>query len=144
MDQVVSVIAIIGKFGTPFVALAALGPFVFAVVRFRVERSEAHYWKEFDVFHRLVADLVRPRERGDVLYSDQQAAIVFELRSFPRHAEFCLRLLKGVRESWQGRGHERLIREIDLTINFLEAQAILRNSAWWRLRRALTGAVNPA
>lgn len=122
MEQLAALLSLFGKYGTQLAAFGAAIAFAFTVYRFRAEKSEAHYWKEFEVFHRLVADLVRPRSKDEDMYQDQQAAIVFELRSFPRHAEFTLRMLNGVRESWRGEGHERLMKEIELSIEFLSAR----------------------
>lgn len=73
--------------------------FIFGVYKFISERRTAHYWKEFEVYHKLVKELVGPEKENDKMYLDRQAAIVFELRNFKRYYPFSLRMLKGLKEN---------------------------------------------
>lgn len=108
----------------PLLALAGtLGTFVFGAFKYFHERREAHYWKEFEVFHKLVRELVEPSAPGQALYLDRQCAVVYELRKYKRYYPYTLRMLKGLREAWSKIGNfERLIEEIDSAIAFLESK----------------------
>lgn len=103
-------------------ALASAIAVIIALVKFVIERRDAHYWKEFDVYHKLVKELVEPDKETNVLYVDRQAAIVFELRNFKRYYPISLRMLVGLSPKFEeGEKHsERLKQEFQLTIKFFK------------------------
>jgi hypothetical protein len=60
------------------------------------------------------------------MWIDRQAAVVFELRHFPRYYEFTERMLKGLREKWSKDPEfrwPRLVEEIDLTLAHIQKRA---------------------
>jgi hypothetical protein len=72
-------------------------------------------------------DLVHPEQNEGTVYIDRQAAIIFELRHFPRYYDFTERMLTRVRNKWvkdqaphwvkdQAPPDDVLIKEIDLTL----------------------------
>jgi hypothetical protein len=100
--------------------IAASIAFILGFLKYLSERRDVHYWKEFEVFHRLVKELVEPDK--EKIYLDRQAAVIFELRNFKRYYSFSLRMLKELRKYWNKVPDQfpRLIREIDLTIEFID------------------------
>jgi hypothetical protein len=82
-------------------------------------RAEAHE-RAFQAFHKLVKDLVSPDPAVRGLYLDRQAAVVFELRHFPRYYEFKERMLQALKETWKADQWSRLAKEIDLTLEYIQ------------------------
>ena len=109
-------------YGSQLSALGAALAFIFGVYKFQVERKATFFWKEFEVFHKLVKELVEPPSEQSAMYVDRQAAVMFELRSFKRYYPYSLRMLKGLREKWVAVPNQfpRLIEELDLTIKHIE------------------------
>jgi hypothetical protein len=107
-------------------AIGALAAFAWPVIQFFANKKREAEQRQFDAFHRLVKELVEPPE-GKVLFIDRQAAIVFELRFFPRYGEFTVRMLSAFKIKLNGGLKEepflsRLIHEIDLTIHQIHYQ----------------------
>jgi hypothetical protein len=96
--------------------------FIFGVYKFQAERKAIFYWKEFEVYHKLVKELVEPPSEKGAMYVDRQAAVMYELRNFKRYYPYSLRMLKGLRVKWAAVPNQftRLIEELDLTVEFLE------------------------
>jgi hypothetical protein len=117
-------LTILRDYGSQLSAIGAACVFIFGVYKFQAEREEAHYWKEFEVYHKLVKELVEPPSEGAALYVDRQAAIMYELRNFKRYYPYSLRMLRGLQEKWSVVPDQfpRLIEELSLTIEFLEKQ----------------------
>ena len=59
---------ILKMYGIQLSAIGAAISFIFGVYKFQSERRAAHYWKEFEVYHELVKNLVGPEKEGDKLY----------------------------------------------------------------------------
>ena len=110
------------SYGSQISALGAAISFIFAAFKFQAERKAAHFWKEFEVYHKLVKELVEPPTDGKGLYVDRQTSILFEMRNFKRYYPLTLRTLKGLDEKWRAVPNQfpRLLEELDLTISFLE------------------------
>lgn len=117
-------------YGSQLSAIGAALVFLFGAYKYLRDRQEAHYWKEFEVFHKLVRELVEPSGADQVMYTDRQAAILFELRNFRRYYPYSLRMLYGLRAKWGpvSDQHPRLLEELDLTI------AYLKPKRWYRRR----------
>jgi hypothetical protein len=81
-------------------------------------RAEARE-REFQAFHKLVKDLVEPEPEIKILYVDRQAAVIFELRHFPRYYEFTQRMLQALRREWKDETWLRVAQEIDLTLDYI-------------------------
>ena len=94
--------------------IGAAVAFAWPVIQFVITRRRDLQFREFETYHRLVKELVG----GDKI--DHQAAVVFELRHFPRYYEFSLRMLTRLRADLlpQARA-KRVIEEIDLTLAFI-------------------------
>jgi uncharacterized protein YigA (DUF484 family) len=78
--------------------------------------------REFQAFHKLVRDLVAPHRNTDAAMGmDAQAAIIFELRHFPRYSEFTERMLASIKKQFSSdpRAHD-LVEEIDLTLKHIQ------------------------
>jgi hypothetical protein len=103
-------------------ALSALGAtvaFAWSIAQFVLLRRRESRERQFEIYHRLVKDLVSPDSDAGTMRMDRQAAVVFELRHFPRYFEFTERMLKGLKEEWtkDPQCHwQRLLEEIDLTL----------------------------
>jgi hypothetical protein len=109
-------------YGSQFSAIGAAIAFIFGVYKFQAERKAAHYWKEFEVYHKLVKELVEPPDKEGAMYVDRQAAIMYELRNFKRYYPYSLRMLKGLKLKWVAVPDQfpRLLEELEITIEFLE------------------------
>ena len=71
---------IIKEYGTQISSIIAMLAFVFAVYKYIDEKKRSLFWKEFEVFHKLIKDLVEPTSDKDTMYLDRQIAIIFELK----------------------------------------------------------------
>jgi hypothetical protein len=103
-------------------ALSAFGAaiaFIWSVAQFLAQRRRESRERQFETYHRLVKELVSPDSATGTTWIDRQAAVVFELRHFPRYYGFTERMLKGLEEEWGKNpkpGSARLLEEIDLTL----------------------------
>ena len=116
-----ALLTIFKDYGGQLSAVGAAVVFIFGVYKFQAERKATHYWKEFEVYHKLVKELVEPTD-GGALYVDRQAAIMYELRNFKRYYPYSLRMLRGLKQKWVTVPDQfpRLLDELDITIAFLE------------------------
>ena len=108
-------------YGSQLSAIGATLAFIFAIYKFQIERKTEFYWKEFEVFHKLVKELVEPPSEQGAMYVDRQAAIMFELRNFKRYYPYSHRMLSGLRKKWTAVPNQfpRLIEEMDLTMEHI-------------------------
>ncbi len=60
--------------------------------RMAQRRAEADE-RQFQAFHTIVEKVVAPERTEGLVYIDRQAAVVFELRPFPRYYDFAERML---------------------------------------------------
>lgn len=95
--------------------------FIFSVCKFWIDRRTALYWKEFEVYHSLIKELVEPPHKG-ALYIDRQGAVLYELRNFKRYYSYSLRMLEGLRSKWieTAKEYPRLLEELDLTVDYIK------------------------
>src|SRR5262249_36211256 len=103
-------------------ALGILGAaiaFVWSTIQQIAQRRAEAREREFQNFHKLVKELVSPDSESGSTWVDRQAAIVFELRHFPRYYEFSERMLLGLKTTWCD-CHPRLLTEIDLTLQHIQ------------------------
>lgn len=87
---------IVRTYSTQLSAIGAAIAFAFGLYKFRVECQRALFWKEFEVYHKLVKELVEPPSENAALYIDRQAAIIYEMRNFKRYYPYTLRMLEGL------------------------------------------------
>lgn len=97
------------------IAAFAAAPFAWSVVQWTIQRKAESREREFQVFHKLVRDLVAPHRADGPQGMDAQAAIIFELRQFHRYHEFTQRLLLRLRRQFESMpGSTDLCQEITL------------------------------
>lgn len=113
---------IVRTYGTQLSAIGAAIAFVFGLYKFQVERQTALFWKEFEVYHKLVKELVEPPSENAALYIDRQAAIIYEMRNFKRYYPYTLRMLEGLNQKWSAVPDQfpRLLDELQLTIEHIK------------------------
>ncbi len=102
--------------------VGAVALFLWPIVQFVLVRKRDQEHREFEVYHRLIKELVVPDQDSKSTWIDRQAAIVFELRSFRKYREYSLRMLLGLQHDWNAAPlgvHPRLLKEIEMTIDFL-------------------------
>jgi hypothetical protein len=113
-------------------ALGATIAFAWSVFQFFSVRRREDRAREFEVFHRLIKELVEPPPSGP-LYIDRQAAVLFELRFYPRYFEFTNRTLEGLRAKWEVSALEfpRLLEELRITQEYVARRqgSVLRRLA---------------
>jgi len=101
-----------------------LGGGVFAWIKFREYIKD----RRFKTYHDLIDQLVNDGSHaGGKLMLDRQIAIVFELRRFSKYHHVTKRMLEGLKneEPWKT-GNQRLITEIDLTLDYIESNVFCR------------------
>lgn len=94
--------------------------FLFGVYKFYIRRKTELYWKEFEIYHKLLKDLVQPEVENGSIYLDRQIAIIFELKNFKRYYPISEKILKELRKTWIS--NNRLIEEIDLTLEHIRCK----------------------
>ena len=94
--------------------------FLFGVYKFYIRRKTELYWKEFEIYHKLLKDLVQPEVENGSVYLDRQVAIVFELKNFKRYYPISEKILRELRKKWIS--NNRLIEEIDLTLEHIRCK----------------------
>lgn len=109
-------------------ALSIIGAAVtltWSAIQFILVRRREQQAHEFEAFHRLIKELVSPDPATNRVQAERSIAVLFELRHFPRYYEVTTRILEAVRErlavpdcEWQ-----ELIKEIDLTLEYIRAKA---------------------
>jgi hypothetical protein len=119
-------LGLLAWFGAHSAVLSAFGAavvFIWGVVQFVLQRRRECSERQFETYHRLVKELVSPDSTAGQMWIDRQAAVVFELRHFPRYYEFTTRMLEGLKNGW---GKEktsqwaRLLEEVDHTLTYIE------------------------
>src|SRR5262245_60977795 len=125
MDTTNSLLRLLHDYGPALSALAALAVFLWSVVQFFLVRRRDSENRDFEAYHRLIKELVQPDADTAEIFMDRQAAVVFELRHFPKYYPISLRTLRHLRDSWKrpDGARTRILEEIELTIQFLETQA---------------------
>lgn len=117
----VALLEFIKIYGSQISAFGAMLAFIFGVYKFQTDRRTTLFWKEFEVYHSLVKELVEPPSKEGALYVDRQAAIIFEMRNFKRYYPYTFRMLNGLHEKWAAVPDQfpRLLNELDLTIQYI-------------------------
>ena len=113
--------------------LIVLIPIAYQLWQYLDQKKHELRDKRFEVFHRLIRDLVEPPEGKSEIKLDRQIAIVFELRNFPEYRDVAERILKGLREHWSKdidnfAPYNRLITEVDLTLGYITKHIKSKNT----------------
>ncbi|GAA3939867.1 hypothetical protein [Hymenobacter algoricola] len=114
---------IIKSYGPLASTLGAAIAFVWTIIQFVAVRTREAQNREFEVFHRLIKELVEPPTPDGALYVDRQCAIIYELRFFSRYHPVTKRTLLGLQVKWgelEGK-YERLLDEISTTLKYLDS-----------------------
>ena len=110
--------------GVSATAVGTAIAFVFSVYQFLSVRKHESRQREFDQYHALIEKLVSQRHGQTHIFLDQQIAVVFELRNFPRYFDVTERILDGLRTEWTQRkdwaNYDRLLQELNLTLKFIK------------------------
>ena len=94
--------------------------FLFSIYKYYINRKTELYWKEFEIYHKLLKDLVQPEVENGTMYQDRQVAIIFELKNFKRYYPISEKILKELRKTWIN--SHRLVEEIDLTLEHIRCK----------------------
>ena len=99
-------------------ALIAAITFLWNLVQFLWTRARESRERQFETYHNLVKELVQgdSPDPNVSAYVDRQAAVVFELRHFPRYYGYTERMLTGLQEIWT---KQRILDEADLTLKYI-------------------------
>ena len=100
-------------------AVAFISSTILQIFQRRAEATE----RQFQAFHKVVEKVVTPEPNEGLYYVDRQAAVIFELRHFPRYSHFTERMLLRLKKRWvddPGPHAGVLIEEIDLTLKHIQ------------------------
>ena len=92
------------------------------MIQFIDQRRRESNERQFEAYHKLIKELVSPDSDSGVMWIQRQAAVIFELRHFPRYYEFTERLLQGLKEKWEADPDFHwplLLKEIELTLTHI-------------------------
>lgn len=112
-------------------AIAALGilgaAVAFIVATWQQVSQRKAEQRQFQAFHHIVEQIVSPLPSDGLFYVDRQAAVIFELRHFPRYFDFAQRMRLSLKRKWTNEPPPHahvgmLIEEIDLTLNYIESK----------------------
>ena len=102
--------------------LGAAVAFIWSTTQQVAQRRAEAAERQFQAFNQIVERLVSRDRDGGLMYVDRQAAVVFELRHFPRYYDFTERMLVRLKEDWSAKTDELtrvMIEEIDLTLKHI-------------------------
>lgn len=126
-------------------------PIVGAAVQFLYLRREQERRRRFQVYHRLLRQLVQRENPDTPKMLDRQIATIFELRSFQFYFPVTLRILRGLRNDWANYGpldkRLRLLEEIDLAIEDIARRerfgglAVASTVLWRGMKLVVLGAL---
>lgn len=101
--------------------LGAAVAFIWSTVLQIAQRKSEAGERQFQAFHKLVKELVSPDPADGALWIDRQAAVLFELRHFPRYYEFTERMLLRLKNKWADTPNgPALVEEIDGTLKRIQ------------------------
>ena len=106
--------------------LTAVIPAVWTFVRYLDLKNKELQHERFKIYHELIRNLVEPDASGQRMSIDRQIAVVYELRNFKEYFEVTLRMLEGLRETWNDPRFERLRNEIDHAIQYISENSRLQ------------------
>ena len=96
LEFVTSLLTYLNQYLSAISAIFALLAFGWPIFQFFSTRKREAENRQFELFHKLVKELVEPDAPDIPKRIDRQAAVIFELRHFKRYYEFTLRLLGGL------------------------------------------------
>lgn len=117
MSEILNQAAAWATVGAFVVAVVSLGVIAFQAQRYMAVRDADLRQREFENYHKLIRDLSRG---GEEVRQTSQAAIIFELRNYPKYAEISRRILLALKNRWGSENIDVHHTEIDLTLAALE------------------------
>ncbi|MGA2353777.1 MAG: hypothetical protein ABSG02_04725 [Terriglobales bacterium] len=103
--------------------LGAAAAFIVSTIQQIIQRRDERAERQFQAFHKIVEQVVSPEPKGGLHYVDRQAAVIFELRHFPRYYDFTERMLKRLKGKWVADPQPHsdvLIEEIDPALRHIQ------------------------
>lgn len=109
--------------------VVALIPILWGAIQYILIRRAEEKDREFKTYHNLIKGLVQgDGGKGEPVYIDRQAAVIYELRRFKRYYPFTLRTLRRAMLRWEhqpyiyigGMSASPLLLEAELTIKYIE------------------------
>lgn len=104
---------------------------------FSIKKAEEET-RQFQAFHLMIKGLVKGDDDKSAPYVDQQLAVIYELRNFPKYYPVTLRILERSKESWlhgSGWWSSILVKEANLTIDFIKRKGLTEShylkSSWY-------------
>ncbi len=97
----------------------AAAAFIWSTTQQIVQRRTESDERQFQAFHKIVENVVLPERNEGLVYIDRQAAVIFELRHFPRYYDFTERMLLRLKNKWvadPAPHSDVLLEELDLTL----------------------------
>ena len=92
---------------------------VVPIFRYLNQRKLEERDKRFLNFDGLIKELVEPGKDGQVML-DRQIAVIYELRNYPKYFDLSKRMLSDLKVAWQKEDYPRIIKEIELTLEYIE------------------------
>ncbi len=120
--MIILILAFIERYSISLTFITVLITGFWGFIKFRVYIND----QRFNTYHRIIKELVDESDPK----RDRQSALIYELRNFPSYYEFTVRILKDIRASWfnEERKNDPIIREIDLTLKYIENKKCYFNS----------------
>jgi hypothetical protein len=75
-------------------------PVVWSVLQYLSQKRHDLKNERFEIYHRLIKQLVEREDKEKPMMLDRQLAVVFELRRFTEYYESSLRILMGLQKGW--------------------------------------------
>jgi len=98
--------------------LVSLGSLAVSAYRFVELRRAEQEQRNFENYHKLIAETVEGARNGQVMKLYSQVAVIFELRNFKKYKSVTARILNGLMAEWLARKvDQKLIDELRLTID---------------------------
>ncbi len=114
------IIQLVAVIATIIVAYFAVFKPIFDYIRTQKKQRKD---KRFETYHKLIDIFVGAAGPTRL---DRQIAIAFEFRNFPEYHIVTKRILIGLKERWNVPENERLITEMDLTIEYIDSSYFKR------------------
>lgn len=104
--------------GAALGVLVVFVPLAWACISFLSKKKRELAQQRFEIYHRLIEEIVSGRNGAP--RQDSQIAAIYELRKFTEYFQVSHRILQHLHKTWaQLPGNERVVHEINLTLNFI-------------------------
>ncbi|MBA6262190.1 MAG: hypothetical protein V7780_06895 [Colwellia sp.] len=116
---------LLGKHSNQIAIIIALIPITWGIIQYLFGKRLELKQQRFVIYHDLIKLLVQREDPKQPIMMDRQIAIIFELRNFKDYYPVTLRILTGLKKSWENYKPEekisraRLHEELDLSIEFI-------------------------